>query len=156
MDDIEAKIKGIETGADDFLTKPPSKIELLARTRSLLKTKRLNEKLTSIETVLSSLANVVEAKDVYTQGHVYRVAQLAQELGRRLNRSADEIEALKIGGILHDIGKIAVPKSILNKPGPLTAEESDLMQTHSSVGHKICLPLEEKSRSGPEDHPPSS
>ncbi len=141
LDDIEAKIRGIETGADDFLTKPPSKVELLARTRSLLKTKRLNEKLTGIETVLSSLANVVEAKDVYTQGHVHRVAQLAQELGIKLNRSADEIESLKIGGILHDIGKIAVPKSILNKPGPLTGEESDLMKTHSRVGHKICLPL---------------
>ena len=141
LDDIEAKIKGIEVGADDFLTKPPSKIELLTRTRSLLKTKRLNEKLTSIETVLSSLANVVEAKDPYTQGHVCRVAQLAQECGRKLGLSAEEIESLKIGGILHDIGKIAIPKDILNKSGQLTAGEWDLMMTHSSIGHKICLPL---------------
>lgn len=141
LDDIEAKIIGIEAGADDFITKPPNKVELLTRTRSLLKTKRLNEKLTSMETVLSSLANVVEAKDSYTQEHVSRVARLAQELGRELGLSGREIESLKIGGVLHDIGKIAIPKRILNKQGRLTAEEWELMKTHSSVGHKICLPL---------------
>ncbi len=141
LDDIEAKIKGIEAGADDFLTKPPNKIELLTRTRSLLKTKQLNEKLTSMEAVLSSLANVVEAKDAYTEEHLSRVARLAHELGRELNLSAKEIESLKIGGILHDIGKIAVPEKILNKPGQLTAKEWDLMKTHSHVGYKICLPL---------------
>jgi putative two-component system response regulator len=80
LDDVESKIKGIEAGADDFLTKPPNKTELLARTRSLIKLKRLNSNLASIENVLFSLANTVEAKDTYTQGHVERVSNMAVSL----------------------------------------------------------------------------
>jgi putative two-component system response regulator len=141
LDDIEAKIKGIEAGADDFLVKPPNKMELLARTQSLVKLKKLNDNLASIENVLFSLAKTVEAKDSYTQGHVERVSRLAIALGRKLGIDDKELEALKLGGVLHDIGKIGVPREILNKPGPLDAEEWDVMRSHSDVGYKICLPL---------------
>lgn len=143
LDDLESKIKGIEAGADDFLTKPPNKLELQARLRSLFKSKRLNDKLISIETVLCSLANVVEAKDAYTQGHVQRVAKMALALGCKMGLSERELEALKLGGILHDIGKIAIPRAILNKPGPLSPAEWELMMTHATVGYKVCLPLKE-------------
>ena len=141
LDDIEAKIAGIEAGVDDFLTKPPNKVELLARTRSLINIKRLNDNLTSIESVLFSLAKTVEAKDKYTQGHVERVANLALTLGRKIRLSTREIEALKYGGMLHDIGKIGVPREILNKPGPLEPEEWEIMKNHPDIGHKICQPL---------------
>ncbi|MFC1821815.1 HD domain-containing phosphohydrolase [Thermodesulfobacteriota bacterium] len=141
LDESEAKVKGIEAGADDFLNKPPNKIELLARVKSLLNVKSLNKSLTSIESVLFSLANTVEAKDVYTQGHIQRVSKLATDLARKMKLSERKVEALRIGGILHDIGKIAVSKDILNKPGPLNAGEWEIMKGHSDAGYRICLPL---------------
>ena len=141
LDDIESKVKAIEAGADDFITKPPNKTELLARTRSLIKLKRLNSNLASIENVLFSLANAVEAKDAYTQGHVKRVSSMAVNLGKKLGLTGRELEALRFGGALHDIGKIAVPGEILNKPGPLDPNEWDIMKSHADEGCKICLPL---------------
>jgi putative two-component system response regulator len=141
--DMEAKIRGVEAGADDFITKPPNKTELLTRTKSLISVKRLNQNLTSIENVLFSLANAVEAKDAYTQGHVERVANLAVELGRRMRLSTEERQALRYGGILHDIGKIGMPSAVINKPGPLDDAEWEIMRAHPAVGHKICLPLKQ-------------
>ena len=141
LDDRGSKIKGIESDADDFITKPPNKMELLARTKSLIKLKRLNDKLASIENVLFSLAKTVEAKDEYTQGHVERVSKLAIALGKKMGLSEKEMESLRYGGILHDIGKIGIPGHILNKPGPLNNEEWKVMKNHPVAGYNICLPL---------------
>ena len=141
LDDIDAKIKGIEAGADDFLSKPPNKMELLARTKSLIKLKRSNNSLASIENVLFSIANAVEAKDTYTQGHVERVSNLAVTLGKKLGLTKSDVVALRFGGVLHDLGKIVVPREILNKPGPLNPEERKIMETHPGVGANICAPL---------------
>ena len=142
LDDTESKVKGIEAGADDFITKPPNKIELLARTKSLINIKRLNNSLTSIEDVLFALANAVEAKDKYTQGHTERVSNLAVLLGKRMSIDKNGLASLRTGGILHDIGKIGIPEEILNKPGRLTPEEREVMERHPGIGHGICLPLE--------------
>ena len=139
--DIEAKVKGIEAGADDFLPKPLNKIELQARTQSLVNTKKLNDKLTSIEDVLFALANAVEAKDSYTLGHTQRVADMAVLLGSKISLSEQEINTLRVGGILHDIGKIGVPRNILNKSGPLSEDEWEIMKQHPTIGYKICLPM---------------
>lgn len=141
LDDTDSRINGIEAGADDFITKPPNKAELFARTKSLIKLKRLNKNLASIENVLFSLATAIDAKDPCTQGHLERVATLSLAVGRRLNLSQDEIEALRFASILHDIGKIGIPDAILNKPGPLDEHEWELMKTHSDVGYRICLPI---------------
>ena len=141
MSDLEDKLRGIEVGADDFLTKPFRKVELLARAKSLLRVKRLNDRLENAENVLFALANAIEAKDPYTEGHIFRVATLALKLGRRLGLSADYQESLWKGGILHDIGKIGVPDAILNKAGRLTPEEVTQMQVHAIVGERICRPL---------------
>jgi putative two-component system response regulator len=143
LDDKESKIKAIDAGADDFLTKPPDKTELLARTKSLVKMKQLNKNFTSIENVIFSLANTVEAKDGYTHGHVERVSNMAVSLGTRLGLSRKEIDALRLGGALHDIGKIAVPGNIINKPGSLSTDEWDTMKDHATAGYKICNPLME-------------
>ncbi|MEA3360123.1 MAG: diguanylate cyclase [Thermodesulfobacteriota bacterium] len=141
LDDMEARVKGIEAGADDFITKPPNRIELTARINSLLRVNALNKKLTSIENVLISMANAVEAKDAYTQGHTQRVADMAVALGNKMGLSAIETEALRLGGILHDIGKIGVPREVLNKPGPLDPDEWEVMKRHPETGFNICLPL---------------
>ncbi|MGD9158191.1 MAG: diguanylate cyclase [Desulfobacteraceae bacterium] len=141
LDDTETKIRGIEAGADDFITKPPNKPELLARVKSLLRLRMLNHNLTSIENVLFSMAKAVESKDSYTQGHVDRVSHLALSIGYNMGISEDELEALRFGGALHDIGKMGIPGSILNKPGPLDDDEWEVMKGHPEIGYKICLPL---------------
>jgi len=141
LDDLTARILGIEAGADDFLVKPPNHMELIARTRSLVKVKSLNDSLIGTENVLISLARAVEAKDVYTRGHISRTSELAVLVGRRMGLAGKEVEALRLGGILHDIGKIGVPREILNKPGPLSPEEFGIIKSHPDVGHQICLPL---------------
>jgi putative two-component system response regulator len=141
LDDTEARVKAIELGADDFVTKPPNRIELQARVKSLIKVKILNNTLTSLESVLFSLANTVEAKDEYTKGHTLRVSELSVQLAKKMNLSKNDINAIKIGGIIHDVGKIGVPKAIINKPGRLEPEELEIMKTHPYIGYKICTPL---------------
>jgi putative two-component system response regulator len=142
IDEREQKIRGIEAGADDFIIKPPNRLELLARVNSLARLKVLNKNLTDIKKVLLSLAKAVEAKDHYTLGHVERVANLATSIGRRMDLSRQEIEALWFAGVLHDIGKVGIPDQILNKSGPLDSDEWQIMKTHADLGYQICLPLQ--------------
>jgi len=137
----DERIRGIEAGADDFLSKPFNRLELLTRVRSLLKLKRHTDELENAETVLLSLAMSVEAKDPYTTGHCDRLARYSVALGRRLGVPPDYLKALHRGGILHDVGKIGIPDSILLKPGQLTGEERIVMQSHPVIGERICTPL---------------
>lgn len=141
LGDSESKIKGIQAGADDFITKPPNKTELLARVKSLINVNNINKHLADIKNVLMSIANAVEAKDSYTQGHVDRVASLAVSIGKKLKLSQKDIEALWFAGILHDVGKIGIPDGILNKNGRLNDDEWKIMKLHPDIGYKICLPL---------------
>ncbi len=141
LTDKEAKIKGIDVGADDFISKPPEKTELVTRIRTLIKMKTLNNNLTSLESVLYSLANAVEAKDEYTKGHIWRVSKLSEALGKKLGLSDKNVKEIKFGGIIHDIGKIGIPNAILNKPSALDAKEFEIMKEHSSIGYNICEPL---------------
>src|ERR1700690_366001 len=135
------RIKGINAGADDFLSKPIDFSELLARTRSLLRLKQYTDELENAETVLFTLAESIEARDPYTRGHCERLAQMSSRLGERLGIEEEHIKALRWAGIVHDVGKVAVPDSILLKPGPLTPEEIVVMRKHSEVGERICAPL---------------
>jgi len=135
------KLDAIEAGVDDFLDKPFKVIELTTRIKSLLRVKRMNEELDSAERVIFALAGAIEAKDAYTQGHTERVSQLALKMGRFLELSEEDQNALYKGGILHDIGKIAIPDAILNKPGRLTEEELITFRTHPDRGERICKPL---------------
>jgi len=120
LEDVDSKVKGIQAGADEFLTKPVVREELLARTRSLVNLHRLSRNLVNIESALYSLANAVEAKDSYTLGHTQRVAALAVAVGGALGLREKDLSALRLGGILHDVGKIGVPEAVLNKGGPWT------------------------------------
>jgi len=141
LDNTDDRIQGIECGADDFLSKPVNKEELLARVRSLMKLKQFTDELENAETVLSSLALSIEAKDPYTEGHCERLSKYSVVLAKHLGLPEEQQEALRRGGIVHDIGKVAVPEPILLKPGPLTAEERKIMQQHPVVGDRICAPL---------------
>ncbi len=137
----EERIKGIEAGADEFLSKPFNQQELMTRVRSLLKLKRHTDELENAETVLFSLALSVEAKDPYTTGHCDRLARYGVSLGQALGLSPEYLKALHRGGILHDVGKIGIPDAILLKPGPLTRDERTIIQTHPIIGERICAPL---------------
>jgi len=141
LDDMEAKIKGIDNGVDDFISKPFNKMELLTRVKTLINVKSLNNNLISLESTLFSLAMAVEAKDKYTSGHIWRVSELAVALSKKTGLSEKRIQEIKFGGIIHDLGKIGVSKDILNKPGRLSPEERDIMQNHPNIGYNICLPL---------------
>ncbi len=138
---LEQKIRGIEAGADDFLTKPFNSAELITRVRSLLKVKQLTDELENAETVLFSLALGVEAKDPYTEGHCERLSAFSFQLGAAMGLPEEELTALRRGGILHDIGKIGIPDAILLKPGKLTADEWMVMREHPLIGERICKPL---------------
>lgn len=141
LDDTDSKVRAIENGAEDFITKPVNGAELIARVAALLKTRKLNESLVNLENVLFSLASAVEAKDAYTVGHIKRVSRLAIDIGKSMGLSRADIESLRIGGILHDIGKIGVPDSVLNKHGSLSASEWAVMKTHPNVGCRVAEPL---------------
>lgn len=135
------RIHGIMCGADDFLTKPVNKHELLARVHSLLRLKQFTDELDNAEHVLFSLALSIEAKDPYTEGHCDRLSKYSVALGEKLGLTEDLRVALRRGGLVHDIGKLAVPESILLKPGPLTPEERKIMEQHTIEGERICAPL---------------
>jgi putative two-component system response regulator len=139
----EDRIRGIEAGADDFLSKPVQLPELLARVRSLLLRKRYTDQLEQdhAAAVLYSLARSVEAKDPALEGHCERLAHIAVAMGRALGLGAESLEALRRGALLHDIGKVGIPDAILMKPGPLNADEWKVMRQHPVIGERICLPL---------------
>jgi putative two-component system response regulator len=128
-------------GADDFLNKPVNKHELLARVHSLLRLKSFTDELENAETVLFSLATSIEVKDPYTEGHCERLSEYSVTLARQIGLPDELQVALRRGGIVHDVGKVAVPEHILLKPGPLDGEEWRIMKQHPVVGERICRPL---------------
>jgi len=135
------RIRGIMCGADDFLAKPVNKHELLARVHSLIRLKQFTDELDNAEAVLSSLALSIEAKDPYTEGHCDRLSKYSVAVAERLGLPEDLRVALRRGGLVHDIGKLAVPEHILLKPGPLTPDERKIMEQHTLAGERICAPL---------------
>jgi putative two-component system response regulator len=149
MQEVDAKIKGLESGADDFLTRPVHPPELQARVRSLLRLRQHISDLDSADAVIRSLALTIEARDGYTNGHCQRLAVYAAALGRELGLDAADLAALEAGGYLHDIGKVGVPDSILLKRGALSGEEADVMKRHTVIGDRLCGELRVLTRVRP-------
>lgn len=141
LSDKQDRVAGIKAGADDFLTRPPDRSELLARVRSLLKLKARTDELERAEAVLFALARSIEGKDPYTQDHCERLSAYASRLGERMGLDKEQITALRRAAIVHDVGKVAVPDAILLKPAKLTEDEWKVMKEHPVVGERICSPL---------------
>jgi putative two-component system response regulator len=141
----EATIAALDAGADHVIGYPPPVAELQARVRAALRTRLATERLEDSSQVIFALANAVEAKDAYTEGHTERVGALAVEGGRLLSLDDETLEALRQGGVLHDIGKIGIPNEIINKPGRLTDKERIVMNKHPIIGERICEPLKSLS-----------
>ena len=141
LDRTSDRILALDAGADDYMTKPVDRVELVARVRSALRLKSVYDSLDSAEHVIFALAAAVEAKDPFTEAHTQRVAESARRLGQSLGLSGSDLDALYRGGLIHDIGKIGVPDAILLKPGPLDSEELTQMHLHPIIGANIVAPL---------------
>jgi len=137
----ELRERAIVAGADDFLSYPLNRLELITRIRSLLRIKDYHSDLEESQDVICALALALEAKDQYTRGHSQRVGDLAYMFSRHLGITEKRAELIRIAGLLHDIGKIAVPEALLNKKGPLTREEFIRVIDHPVIGEEICRPL---------------
>jgi len=141
LDRTSDRVEALNAGADDYMSKPVERVELVARVRSALRLKSVYDSLDSAEQVIFSLAAAVEAKDPYTEAHAQRVAETARRVGVSVGVPEEMLDALYRGGLIHDIGKIGVPDSILLKRGPLDENETRLMRAHTSIGADIVAPL---------------
>lgn len=141
LNNVEDRVNALQAGADDFISKPYDVIELRARVYNSARAKRYNDQLEETKTILFTLANMVECKDTYTNGHLQRIEQLTETFCGRLGLSQPEQEITRYGGLLHDIGKIAISDTILLKPGRLTTEEFEAMKKHTLVGDNIVSTL---------------
>lgn len=135
------RLRILDCHADELLLAPVNRLELLARVRSLLRLKIYYQDLVRHESVVLSLSAALEAKDPYTRGHSQRVGDLSTRLARELGQEAVVVQRMRTAGLLHDIGKVAIPQALLNKPGRLTTAEFAKLMTHPVVGWEICRPL---------------
>lgn len=155
LDDQNSRIEGIEAGADDFITKPFNRVELRARVKSILRLNRyrsLQEEKARLTNALENLhiayeetiqgwGRALDLRDDETQGHSRRVAELTEQLATRMNVPDDELIHIRRGAILHDIGKIGIPDHILQKNGPLSEAEWEIMKKHPIYSYNMLSPI---------------
>ena len=160
--DTHTAIECMRQGAYDYITKPFNLEEVVISVNRALETRRLEienrdyqqhleekvaeqaEKIrASFLNAVTALAYALEAKDKYTSGHSQRVAEISVAIAKELDMSADNIEKISLAGQIHDIGKMGVRESILNKPAGLTDEEYQHVKSHPEVGERILTPIVE-------------
>ena len=151
----ESETRGLELGAMDFIKKPFVPEVLVLRVRHTIELVRLQrnleaevEKKTQENEVLSlhvvqTLAQAIDAKDTYTNGHSGRVAEYSKEIAKRYGYSVKQQDELYMMGLLHDVGKIGVPDAVINKPGRLNDEEFEQIKKHPVLGDKILKKIRE-------------
>ncbi|SEF41438.1 diguanylate cyclase (GGDEF) domain-containing protein [Eubacterium ruminantium] len=147
--DVDTEKKALGLGAKDFIKKPFIPEILTLRVKQIAELLRLQKRLSDevarktkeneelFLDVVSSLAGAIDAKDTYTNGHSSRVADYSKEIARRYGYNMKEQSDIYIMGLLHDVGKIGVPDSIINKPGKLTDEEFEQIKVHPVIGSQI-------------------
>ena len=139
--DLGARVAGLAAGADDFFTKPVEFVELRTRLGVLLRVRQLLGQLERAEAVITTLALTIEARDPYTLGHCDRLSRYSVAVGEALGLDAEMVRSLRLGGYLHDLGKISVPDGILLKPGPLDPIEQERIRAHPGAGSDLVLGL---------------
>ncbi|MDR3630422.1 MAG: response regulator [Desulfocapsaceae bacterium] len=156
MTETVNKTKGFDLGAVDYITKPFHTAEVKARVQAHIALQEIKSQLQSqnslleqmvekktveiqemLQGIISSMALMVEIRDPYTAGHQQRVSQLACAIATRMGVSARMIEGIRIAGLLHDVGKIRVPVSILSRTGALLAAEMEVLKIHPQIGYEI-------------------
>ncbi|MBR1750238.1 MAG: HD domain-containing protein, partial [Ruminococcus sp.] len=154
-ENAESESEGLSLGAMDFIKKPFVPDVLLLRVRHTIELITLQRNLSNeVERktrennelfihVVQSLAEAIDAKDTYTNGHSSRVAEYSQEIAKRAGYSVKEQSDIYMMGLLHDVGKIGVPDAIINKPSRLTDEEFKLIKEHPEKGARILENIKE-------------
>ena len=132
--------KHLEDGLKDKFKELEISNSEISRLYELLKND-YNKETESTKNLVITLANVIEAKDKYTDGHTRRVGIISRMLGKRLGLDEEKLNSLETAGIVHDIGKVGVPESILSKPDKLSYDEFEIIKKHSEVGETILKPL---------------
>ncbi|MBM4345180.1 MAG: response regulator [Deltaproteobacteria bacterium] len=145
----EDRIECLEAGADDYLHKPFHRLELLTRLKALTALKRHTDEMDHASAVLQCMAQIVEQRDHYTAGHCASVAETAVAIGSALGVPNEDLETLRLGGLLHDLGKIGVPDVILHKPTKLDDAEMAVIRTHPLLGDELLKPLHSMQRVRP-------
>lgn len=152
LDDQASRILGIEAGADDFVTKPPNRAELRARVRTITRLNRFRTLLDERQQAAEELARAYDAtlegwsraldlRDHETEGHSRRVTEMTVRLSQALGINGAELEHIRRGALLHDIGKMGVSDAILLKPGPLNEEEWRIMRLHPTMAYELLSPI---------------
>jgi putative two-component system response regulator len=149
LNDVESRVSALSAGADDFISKPFNILELRARVYTSARAKRYFDQLEDTKNILFTLANVVESKDAYTNGHLQRIADMTTTFCRALHVSPREEQIIHYGGLLHDIGKVGISDAILTKPARLSATEFEIIKTHPVIGSNIVSSLRMGKQVGP-------
>jgi putative two-component system response regulator len=168
LNEAEDKLIAFDVGAVDYVSKPFQAAEVLARVRAQLQLRHMQQRLEflvaertaelsrtcesleisrsqyrrMLEQTIQAIALTIEKRDPYTAGHQVRVSELATAVAQEMNLDADRLDGLRLGGMIHDIGKIYLPAEILSRPGRLSATEFELVKTHSAVGAEIVADVE--------------
>ena len=157
-ENAESEMKGLELGAMDFIKKPFVPEVLTLRVRHIIELVRLQKNLADeveIKTqenenlslrIVQTLAEAIDAKDAYTNGHSGRVAKYTREIARRFGYSQKRQDEIYMMGLLHDVGKIGVPDAVINKPARLTEEEYAQIKTHPVMGDRILKNIRERPK----------
>jgi len=156
LDDRESLLHALKAGADDFISKPFDRYELRARLMGITRLNRyqklLQERaklreantqlLDAYEATIEGWSHALDLRDRETEGHSRRVTQLTVRLAQALGISDNDIMHIRRGALLHDMGKIGIPDSILHKPDKLTDEEWKIMRTHPQLAYDMLFPIE--------------
>ncbi len=148
--DAEIQEKAREMGSEELVYKPVKPQTLISIVRSRLDRAQELKSFYTTRTLLNTIeamANTIEGRDSYTGGHIQRVKKYSENLARVLGWSESKIHEVQLAAILHDIGKIIVPDSILNKAGPLNDEEWHILKEHPVEGERIIAPLGDRELS---------
>jgi putative two-component system response regulator len=151
LDDAASRLSGIESGADDFTSKPFNRVELRARVRTITRLNRyrsLLEERASLEKAHSELLGAYDAtiegwvlaldlRDKETEGHSRRVVEMTVRMAVSAGIEGDALTNIRRGALLHDVGKLGVPDAVLQKPGRLTDEELVVMRKHPQYAHDM-------------------
>lgn len=137
LSEVEDRVSAIEAGATDFLSKPVNRLELTTRIKSLLGQKSLHDDLVNSYEIIATLNRAIEARDPYTRGHSERVSKISREFATFMELPPSEVDSVEKAALLHDIGKIGISDTILNKPGKLTEDEYNSIVDHPIIGADI-------------------
>ncbi len=155
LDDQSSRISGLQSGADDFITKPYNSIELFARLQTILRLNRYrriveqqrdledlhSELLIAYDKTIEGWSHALDLRDREVEGHTNRVTEIALKFAHTIGFTEEELAHVRRGGLLHDVGKLGIPDSILHKPDKLTEEEWKVMRMHPVYAYQWLSPI---------------